>query len=224
MSVITSWQKNVADDLEMDNQHLHTWKALINTIQETDLSNKTILDYGCGPGGFLRYLYSVKPFKKGIGIDIATKSIEQAKTKINSLPIEYHLIDEQLKIDQNIDIAFSHEVLFLLPDLKVHAKFIYDCLKLGGVYYAVTGGHTENKLWPHWKTLLEQNSNLPVYDYSPENIVDSFLDNDFSGQATHLQNVGFVPIFKDRSFYPTILDVLQYSRQTMIVFRFQKAI
>jgi predicted rRNA methylase YqxC with S4 and FtsJ domains len=40
-------------------------------ILETDLSDRAILDFGCNQGGFLRFLYSQRPFKRGVGVDLA---------------------------------------------------------------------------------------------------------------------------------------------------------
>ena len=55
----------------MEEGHRPLWRHLIASITETDLSTRRVLDFGCNRGGFLRLLYSLKPFHQGLGIDIA---------------------------------------------------------------------------------------------------------------------------------------------------------
>lgn len=42
------------------------------------------------------------------------------------------------------DIAFSHEVIYLIEDIAQHAADMLRVLKPGGVYYAVTGCQFDN--------------------------------------------------------------------------------
>jgi 2-polyprenyl-3-methyl-5-hydroxy-6-metoxy-1,4-benzoquinol methylase len=65
----------------MEDRHNHHWQKSLDVIVETDLSDGEIPDFGCNEGGFLRFLHSQRPFKSGLGVDLARKSIEIANTQ-----------------------------------------------------------------------------------------------------------------------------------------------
>jgi 2-polyprenyl-3-methyl-5-hydroxy-6-metoxy-1,4-benzoquinol methylase len=65
----------------MEDRHNHHWQKSLDVIVETDLSDCEIPDFGCNEGGFLRFLHSQRPFKSGLGVDLARKSIEIANTQ-----------------------------------------------------------------------------------------------------------------------------------------------
>jgi hypothetical protein len=48
------------------------------------------------------------------------------------------------------DVAFSHEVLYLIYDLSAHADAILEALAPGGSYYAVMGVHAATPLMADW--------------------------------------------------------------------------
>ena len=68
--------------------------------------NTSILDIGCGDGGFLNYLKNINKNIKETGIDISTTGIERANKKgINAFvrPLEYY--DEQNKLFDYVVIS-----------------------------------------------------------------------------------------------------------------------
>lgn len=209
-------------DLDMENEHSFFWRGLISSVEEVDLSEKTILDFGCNCGGFLRLLHSLRPFKHGIGIDIAVKPIETARSRRGQLPIDYRVLDADLKLDGKIDVAFSNEVVFLLPDLREHARFIYSILRPAGAYYLALGCHTENPLWNGWKPMLARDTVLPVFDYSPEGIAKTFADESFSVAVRRLNYQGFVPVHLPDTYYPKITDMLDHYQSHKLIFRMEK--
>ena len=50
----------------------------------------------------------------------------------------------------DFDMAFSHEVLYLLGDLPAHAAGLLAALKPGGSYFAVVGVHAGSPLMSAW--------------------------------------------------------------------------
>ena len=66
-------------------------------------------------------------------------------------------------------------------------------LRDGGVYYAVTGCHTDSHLWPRWRTLLKEITNAPVHDYSPEDYIRTFASQGLSVSFKKFGYDGFVP-------------------------------
>ena len=90
------------------------------------------------------------------------------------------------------DVAFSHEVLYVLHDLDAHARAIHRSLRPGGVYFAVMGVHTRSPLMVEWHSANAERLGLPpVYDI--DDVITTFLDNGFEASLARLA-IGFVPI------------------------------
>ena len=87
-----------------------------------DIGASTVLDYGCNQGGFLRLLYDNRPFRSAVGIDIARESVARAELLKGQRPIEYRVADSAASLECTFDYAFSHEVIYLLPDLAAHVR------------------------------------------------------------------------------------------------------
>jgi 2-polyprenyl-3-methyl-5-hydroxy-6-metoxy-1,4-benzoquinol methylase len=60
------WQNYAEGEQQMEERHLRGWREIISLIQEPDLSQFSVLDFGCNQGGFLRHLHQAKPFKEGL--------------------------------------------------------------------------------------------------------------------------------------------------------------
>lgn len=73
---ISTWYVDPDAEDRMSDGHAPIWRHLIDLIVERDLSEKSVLDFGCNQGGLLRHLYAIRPFRKALGIDIAEQSIE----------------------------------------------------------------------------------------------------------------------------------------------------
>ena len=163
---LQTWTTSQEEEDRMFTGHFHHWKTMIADVQERDLRDKAVLDFGCNQGGFIQMLYNTLPFKKAAGVDIAEDSLAKAAKRNAHLPIDFYPAAELEKINAGFDIAFSHEVIYLLPDLHAHAETMRNVLKDHGVYYAATGCHTDNPAWPDWHKAISDYSNIPVPSYS----------------------------------------------------------
>lgn len=143
---IGTWYIDPDAEDRMADGHAPIWRHLIDLMLERDLSDKNVLDYGCNQGGLLRHLYAIRPFRRALGIDIAETSIAKAETLKGNLPIQHQVGGRLEGWSEEFDLAVSHEVIYLVPDIDAHAADIRQALKSGGVYYAVTGCHTDNPL------------------------------------------------------------------------------
>lgn len=217
-----TWQKNPEEDAAMAAVHRPYWQHFIESIPEHDLSTRTVLDFGCNRGGFLRLLYALRPFRKGVGIDIATQSIAAANDAKGDAPVQYEVATDLTPWADTFDLGFSYEVLYLLPDLERHAEQISRSLRRGGIYYAVIGAHTENPLWPKWRELIARTSNAPVYDYSPDDYIAAFAAAGFDVSLRRFGYVGFVRPSAERDYYPRITDALAYPAEHKLLFRLEK--
>ena len=72
----------------MEEGHHPLWRHFIESIAETGLSRRAVLDIGCNRDGFLRLLHVLKPFRHAIGVDIAVDSIAAARALAGVSPID----------------------------------------------------------------------------------------------------------------------------------------
>ncbi|MBE9178145.1 methyltransferase domain-containing protein [Oculatella sp. LEGE 06141] len=220
--LVDTWLTNSREEDNMFDDHYPLWQVMINRMSETSLEGKTVLDFGCNQGGFLQVLYQQKPFQKGIGIDVARQSIQIANDRKGNLPLVYEARDNLDSFQSAIDIAFSHEVLYLIRDLKRHSQEMYTCLQSKGTYYAALGCHADNPLWPTWKTMIEAESNLEVQNYSLNFIADTFRDAGFSVFAQKFMLNDFILMKESNVYFPNVLDSLNYYWDYKILWKFVK--
>lgn len=222
---LDTWTTSQEEEDRMVTGHMHHWRTMIDNLREQDLRGKTILDFGCNQGGFIQMLYHTHPFKKAVGVDIAEKSLAQAARINTHLPIDFYPAGDLEMMEDAFDVAFSHEVIYLLPDLNAHAKQICTVLKDGGVYYAATGCHTDNPSWPAWHKAISEYSNIPVPNYSLDDYAAAFANNGFRVEAMQFKSNGFIVAEPDDTvYYPKLIDKLNYYNQHKILFRFSKGV
>lgn len=217
-----SWTGSVDSDTDMGNSHYVSWQGLIDKMTEKDLSDKSILDFGCNQGGFLRYLYQQRPFAKAVGMDLAAQTVASANARISVEPIRYIVSGNPADAQEKFDIIFSHEVVYLLPDLAQHAHDIADALNDGGVYYIALGAHTDNPMWPRWHKLISAFSPVPPQNYSVEDIARSFHENGFIATAQKMPCTGFLQYKPNATYYNTFYEKLTYYIDNFVLFRMQK--
>jgi SAM-dependent methyltransferase len=217
-----TWHADRDREVAMADGHRPYWKHFIGLVPETDLADKDVLDFGCNRGGFLQLLHATRPFRSGLGVDIATESIAAAEAAKGDMPVEHRVATNLAPWAGRFDIAFSYEVIYLLPDIADHAAQIFRSLRPGGVYYAVTGCHTDSPLWPRWRTLIAGITNAPVQDRSPDDYAAAFLAAGFSVSLKKFGFDGFVPAPKDPRYYPRLIDALTYGADDKLLFRLVK--
>ena len=219
MTTYATWHSDPAREPAMEVSHQPLWRHFIKTVPETDLATRDVLDFGCNRGGFLRLLYALKPFRSGVGIDIAEESICAAQASAGLAPLTFKVAFDLALWQSRFDLAFSYEVIYLLPDLTAHAAAIHAALRPGGVYYAVTGCHTDGPLWPALRELIGSTTNAPVQDRSPDDYAASFAAAGFDVSVRRFAFDGFVPAFKDRRYFPRMMDAVDYYTRDKLLFR-----
>ena len=219
-STIPTWNRNPADEEAMGAAHAPIWRRMVDVSVPHDLSGSTILDYGCNQGGFLRLLYDRQPFKSAVGLDIARESVARAELLKGHRPIEYKVADSPAGLERAFDFAFSHEVLYLLPDLAQHAADMRSALRIGGAYVAAMGCHTDSAVWPHWRRLISETSSIPIYDHSLDSVARTFTEQGFSVAVRPLDLDAFMPVTVGSAYFPKIVDQLRYYSQDKVLFRF----
>jgi SAM-dependent methyltransferase len=219
-STIATWNRNPADEEAMGAAHAPIWRRMADVSVPHDLSASTVLDYGCNQGGFLRLLYDNHPFKSAAGIDIARESVARAELLKGHRPIEYKVTDRAASLGRIFDYAFSHEVVYLLPDLAAHAQDMRAALRGGGTYIAAIGCHTDSSLWPRWRELIGETSSIPLYDHSLEDVSKAFTGAGFTVSVRPLALDAFMPVTVGSAYFPKVADQLRYYDTEKVLFRF----
>jgi len=219
-STISTWNRNPADEEAMGAAHAPIWRRMIDVAVTGDLMAATVLDYGCNQGGFLRMLYDRAPFRAAVGIDIARESVARANLLKGQRPIEYKVSDSAAALGQSFDVAFSHEVVYLLPDLAAHARDMHAALRPGGAYIAAIGCHTDSASWPRWRKVIAETSSIPLYDHSLEDVARAFTGAGFGVAVRPLALDAFMPVTVGSAYFPKITDQLRYYSDDKVLFRF----
>jgi hypothetical protein len=120
-----------------------------------------------------------------------------------------------------LDVAFSHEVLYLLHDLSAHAAAIFGALVPGGVYYAVMGVHTRSPLMAEWHSANAEELRLPKL-YEIEDVVAMFRAAGFDASAARLA-LSFVPAASHGHHDGNqLFDWLNYYHDQKLLLRFSR--
>lgn len=222
-STIATWNRNPAQEEAMGAAHAPIWRRMIDVSVPHDLIASTVLDYGCNQGGFLRLLYDRFPYKSAVGIDIARESVARADLLKGHRPVEYKVTDSAASLGQIFDFAFSHEVIYLLPDIAKHANDMRQALRPGGAYVAAMGCHTDSSVWPRWRSLIAETSSIPIYDHSLGDVARAFTSAGFSVSVRPLALDAFMPVTLGSAYFPKISDQLRYYSDDKVLFRFVRS-
>ncbi len=118
-------------------------------------------------------------------------AIADARRLTGDRPLRFEVADSVPTGWGDFDIAFSHEVLYLLHDLVPHASAIFEALAPGAAYYAVMGVHADSPLMVDWHRSSIEELRLPELR-SIDEVAEVFAAVGFEVAAARL-NIGFVP-------------------------------
>jgi SAM-dependent methyltransferase len=187
----TTYWRTAADDEAMQDEHGFIWNAMLDTI-DTDLAGQRVLDAGCNQGGFLRLLADRHGIVEGLGYDPAAGAINDARRLAHDRPLRFEVSNSVPEEWSDVDVAFSHEVVYLLPDLAAHAAAIHDCLRPGGAYFAVMGVHSRSPHMVEWHAANRAELQLPPV-YAIDDVIRTFRCAGFDAAVARLA-IRFVPI------------------------------
>jgi len=214
----TSYWRGAAEDEAMQDEHGFIWKAMLDTI-DTDLAGRRVLDAGCNRGGFLRLLVDTAGIAEGYGYDPASDAIADARRLAGDRPLTFEVAKSVPDGWGDIDVAFSHEVLYVLKDLAAHAAGLFAALKPGGSYFAVMGVHEDSPMMSAWHAESAVELDLPRL-YKLDEVVGVFEGAGFSVSVANLK-LGFVPVSAHRHGHDHSRDLLAwldyYSREKVLL-------
>jgi SAM-dependent methyltransferase len=218
-SVHTKYWQSAAEDEAMQDGHAFVWLAMLETI-DVDLAGKRVLDAGCNRGGFLRLLADKGDIAEGYGYDPASGAIDDAKRLVGDRPLHFEVAETVPAGWGDLDVAFSHEVLYLLNDLPAHAAAIFDALAPGGVYYAVMGVHAQSPVMVEWHSANVEELCLPQL-YEIDDVVGVFRTAGFDASTARLA-VKFVPAAGHGHDGSRLFDWLNYYYDQKLLLRFSR--
>lgn len=207
----TYWQ-SASEDATMQDEHAFIWEAMLDTI-DVDLAGRRVLDAGCNRGGFLRLLCERAGIGAGWGYDPAAAAIADARRLAGDLPLRFEAADTVPPDWGGFDVAFSHEVIYLVHDLAAHASAVHRSLAPGGVYYPVIGVHAGSPGMAEWHSENAQRLNLPRL-YALDDVIAAFARVGFQVAVSRLK-IGFVPLSGHTPSFPASLEYF-YEHKVML--------
>jgi SAM-dependent methyltransferase len=210
------WQSG-AEDEAMQHEHGFIWRAMLDTI-DVDLNGRRVLDAGCNRGGFLRLLCSESGIAEGYGYDPASGAIADAIRLSGDRPLVFEAAETVPAGWERFDVVFSHEVLYLIHDLRSHAAAIHRSLASSGVYYAIMGVHAATPNMAEWHARNAERLQLPPL-YALDDVIGSFAEVGFETAVARLK-MGFVPASRHAPSFPAGLEYF-YDHKVMLRFRKQ---
>lgn len=217
------WQNRAEGEQQMEERHQRGWQEVIQLIQEQDLSHMAVLDFGCNQGGFLRHLHQAKPFKEGVGIDLAQASIQVANARKGDLPLTYVATTTPEQFANRFDLVISQAVIYLIKDLKTHAWKVKQLLKPGGVYYATYTDLSTNPSLEHFTKWINDNSLVESNAHTLDFIAGTFAAEGFHVEIQRRRPQGFIDISRDEDGFLCIADRMQATYEQAYLFRFSLA-
>ena len=218
----TSYWRGAAEDEAMQDEHGFIWKAMLETI-DTDLAGRRVLDAGCNRGGFLRLLVDTAGIAEGYGYDPASDAIADARRLAGDRPLTFEVAQTVPDGWGEFDVAFSHEVLYVLKNLVAHAAGLFAAMKPGGSYFAVMGVHEESPMMSSWHAESAVELDLPRL-YKLEEVAGVFEGAGFSVSVANLK-LGFVPVSAHRHGHDHRSDLLawlDYYTREKVLLRFTR--
>lgn len=214
------WQKQTEGEQRMEDEHLRHWRKVLGMVEEHDLSHSSVLDFGCNQGGFLRILYGQRPFKEGIGIDLARSSVAVANERKGELPLHYVATGAPEQFAHRFDLAFSISVIYLIDDLQEHARKLRQALKPGGVYYATYTDYSGNLSLPYIQKNINRNGAVPMHLHTLDEIAGAFFREGFRVGVRKLLPDGFIELSPQDRWFLRVQDRMQYEYEQAYIFRF----
>jgi len=213
------WQ-SAAEDEAMQDEHRFIWDAMLELV-DVDLRGTDVLDAGCNRGGFLRLLADRCEIAAGNGFDPAAGAIDDARRLAQDRPLQFETSDTVPDGWRDFDVAFSHEVIYLLHDLPRHAHAMYDALRAGGVYYAVIGVHAGSPLMVEFHRESGEALNLPPLA-AIDDVSATFAAAGFDVAVGRLP-MRFVPVAgHGHHEHGRMLDWLEYYYEHKLVLRLER--
>lgn len=155
--------------LEKDNANVIEEAPALFSLINNDLSNKSVLDLGCGFGQNTKLLIS-RGASRVVGVDVSKKMLDLALKTNNNDKVKYLCLDMNNidKINGEFDLIISSLAVHYVKDFKNLIQNIYNLLNDGGEFvfsqeHPITLAPLNGKSWDHDKNGIPTAFNLSNY-------------------------------------------------------------
>ncbi|MBE0471591.1 MAG: class I SAM-dependent methyltransferase [Methyloprofundus sp.] len=178
----------------------------------------SIVDFGCGSGGFTQLISHFFNNLFITGIEIDERLIAGCR-KINKNRRISYISHKKMSSLPKVDLVFSQEVVYTQESLLQHAKEIFEILHNGGHYIFTIGCHIENPTWAVRRNKIRSSERYPVFDYSLQDIADAFYEAGFRVMVKKLPMhapMKYVP--QQDGEFSSISDMIRSSEEFKFLF------
>ena len=140
----------------------HWWFRGTREISKALLGDRlhaggTVLDAGCGTGGYLRWLLDAGSFSHAAGVDVAAAAIELARERVPEADLRVASLVELPFESESFDLVVTNDVLQHVDESELETSFseIRRVLRPGGALLARTNGS---------RSLRRERSDWRAYD------------------------------------------------------------
>jgi hypothetical protein len=204
------------------------WSSLIGHMErDVNKSPQVILDVGCHSGGLLDVLSRRFAPAELFGIEPLATHRLAASRRLDGAAAKVRLLDAS-EWDQIpagvVDLATSHEMLYLEPDVRDFMTRVRRVLSCRGVGYVVLGCHAENPLWQTWRTELVA-AGHSVYDHMPLEIMEAASSVGLVPSVQPLRHSGWVTYdpLRAKFRYPDVQRMFDHHYRYKLIFRLRVA-
>lgn len=228
----TSFFGSPEEDQHLEEVNQIFWRSLFGHVRaevgRRDVS--TILDVGCHHGGLLELFAGHFKPQRIIGLEPLEHARQRAGFRLMRQQAEVHLLEpsEWPSVeDGSVDLVLCHEVVHLVPDLDAILSQIARVLRSGdhASAYVVFGSHSENPLWPNWKSKLIELGH-EVFDHTPFDVLSAASRSGLDCAIRPLRRDGWVFYNPDTAQYryPSAEAMFDHQYRHKLLFRFKHSV
>lgn len=185
------------EDEQLEEVNQIFWRSLLGHVRaEVDRAEvTTILDVGCHHGGLLELFARHFHPRCLIGLEPLETARQRARFRLARQAPEVRLLEASQWSSVaagSVDLVLCHEVLHVVADLDDFMAKVARVLRPGRASaYVVFGSHTENPLWPVWKSELVK-LGREVFDHAPFDVLTAASQSGLRGALRPLRRDGWV--------------------------------
>lgn len=178
----------------------------------------SIVDFGCGNGGFVQLIHQAFSKPKVFGVEIDVNLLLNCQKNNRHSRINYLHYDDLSRLPK-VDLVFSQEVVYTQESLSHHADDIFNLLHDGGHYIFTIGCHIENPTWASRRLSIRNNEKYCAFDYSLEDVANSFFNAGFRVTVKKLPlwvPIKYVP--RREGEFSSLIDMVRSSEEHKYLF------
>ncbi len=108
---------------------------LASCLRQRQTTPETVMDFGCGTGSAVPFLFEMLNAKSVIGVDVSTKSLKRARELHEDARARFLPLDDY-QPNEEIDVVFCNGTFHhILPgERRAAVNYIYRSLRPGGLF------------------------------------------------------------------------------------------